>query len=50
MGGDREGGTLVAEMESIEPLFGAFAMQSLGLTVNMKDEVLEFDGRYPPPV
>jgi hypothetical protein len=50
MRGDREGGTLVAEMESIEPLLGAFAMQSLGLTVNMKDEVLEFDGRYPPPV
>ena len=48
--GEREGGTLVAEMESIEPLLGAFALQSLGLTVNMKEETLEFDGRYPPPV
>ena len=48
--GDREGGTIVAEMNSIEPLLGAFAMQSLGLTVNMTDEVLEFNGRYPPPV
>ena len=48
--GDREGGTLVAEMKCIEPLLGAFAMQTLGLKVNPKDEVLEFDGRYPPPV
>ena len=48
--GDREGGTIVAGMNSIEPLLGAFAMQSLGLTVNMTDEVLEFNGRYPPPV
>ena len=48
--GDREGGTLVAEMKCIEPLLGTFAMQSLGLTVNPKDEVLEFNGRYPPPV
>ena len=48
--GDREGGTLVAEMQCIKPLLGAIAMQALGLKVNPKDEVLEFDGRYPPPV
>ena len=48
--GDREGGTVVAEMRCIEPLLGAFAMQSLGINVNPKDEVLEFNGRYPPPV
>ncbi len=47
---DREGGTIVAEMDSAEPLLGAFAMQSLGLTVNMIEEVLEFNVRYPPPV
>ena len=48
--GDREGGTLVAQMQVIEPLLGALAMQSLGLTVNPTDEVIEFSGRYPPPV
>ena len=48
--GDREGGTIVAEMQCIKPLLGAIAMQALGLKVNPKDEVLEFDGRYPPPV
>ena len=48
--GNREGGTLVAKMNVIEPLLGAFAMQSMGLTVNMKDESIEFSGRYPPPV
>lgn len=48
--GDREGGTVVVTMEVIEPLLGAVSMQALGLTVNMQDEVIEFNGRYPPPV
>ena len=48
--GDREGGTLVAEMKCIQPLLGAIAMQALGLKVNPKEEALEFDGHYPPPV
>lgn len=48
--GDREAGTVVVTMEVIEPLLGAVSMQALGLTVNMQDEVIEFNGRYPPPV
>ena len=48
--GDREGGTLVARMRCIEPLLGSIALQALGLKVNPKDEALEFNGRYPPPV
>jgi predicted aspartyl protease len=48
--GDREGGTLVAAMEVPEPLLGAISMQGLGLNVNTVDEVIEFNGRYPPPV
>ena len=48
--GDREGGTVVVATEVIEPLLGAVSMQALGLNVNMQDEVIEFNGRYPPPV
>ena len=47
--GDREGGTLVAAMNVPEPLLGAISMQGLGLNVNTVDEVIEFNGRYPPP-
>ncbi len=48
--GDREGGTLVAAMDVVEPLLGAISMQGLGLNVNTVDETIEFNGRYPPPV
>lgn len=48
--GDREGGTLVAAMDVLEPLLGAISMQGLGLNVNTVDETIEFNGRYPPPV
>ncbi len=48
--GDREGGTLVAAMDVVEPLLGAVAMQALGIKVNPEDEAIEFNGRYPPPV
>lgn len=47
--GDREGGTLVAELQCIQPLLGAIALQGLGLNVNTVDETIEFSGRYPPP-
>ena len=47
--GDREGGTLVAAMDVIEPLLGAISLQGLGLNVNTVDETIEFNGRYPPP-
>ena len=48
--GEREGGTLVAAMDVLEPLLGAVSLQGLGLNVNTVDETIEFDGRYPPPV
>ena len=48
--GEREGGTLVASMNVPEPLLGAISLQGLGLNANTVDEVIEFDGRYPPPV
>lgn len=47
--GDRASGAIVAAMQVVKPLLGALTLQSLGLTVNSVDEVVEFSTRYTPP-